>query len=81
MSCLNRAWMAVGVTAVQGHTDRGVRLKSGLKSLQSDVRPVVGMVGSGIDGTVGNHRDGDDRRRQTDESLESVMYLSCWSQS
>ncbi|KAB1209973.1 hypothetical protein CJ030_MR6G020117 [Morella rubra] len=91
MSYINRVWMAASVAVVQGHRDQGCKLKSGVDSLQhgrrkffsgndsSDIRPLSGMMGSDLDGFLGN-TDSDERRRQADESLRRVMYLNCWGQ-
>ncbi|KAL0354199.1 UNVERIFIED_CONTAM: hypothetical protein Sangu_1001200 [Sesamum angustifolium] len=59
MSYMNRLWMAASVAVVNGHSDQGQKLKSGLKSLNhskrrflsnggdsSDFRPLSGVLNS-----------------------------------
>jgi len=85
MSYLNRVWMAASVAVVNGHPDQGHKLKSGLKSLHHgqkhfssadpvDLRPFSAVIGSDLDA-------GEDRRKQADESIRQVMYLTCWARS
>ncbi|KAK2998927.1 hypothetical protein RJ639_023676 [Escallonia herrerae] len=98
MSYLSRAWVAASVAVVNGNTDKGHKLRSGLKSLQHgkkrfsssststagkgidpvDLRPLSSMLGSDVSAAVGN---GNERRRQADDSLRQVMYLNCWGPS
>lgn len=92
MSNFCRVWMAATVAVVQGHTDQGFKWNSGLKSLQlakrrfssdgslSGFRPFTGVIGSDLGRFIGTG-SGDDRRKQADDSLQKVMYLSCWGQS
>ncbi|KAH7860600.1 hypothetical protein Vadar_015366 [Vaccinium darrowii] len=94
MSYLNRLWMAATVAVVNGHADQGCKLKSGIRPLHhskqrvssssaaaggspADLRPLSSMTRSELDGFMG----GEERRKQADDSLRQVMYLSCWGPS
>ncbi|KAH7843742.1 hypothetical protein Vadar_020257 [Vaccinium darrowii] len=77
--------MAASVAVVNGHPDQGHKLKSGLKSLHHgkkrladpvDLRPFSAVIGSDLDLDAG-----EDRRKQADESIRQVMYLTCWARS
>ncbi|KAK1408798.1 hypothetical protein QVD17_40849 [Tagetes erecta] len=92
MSYMSRVFMTAGVAVVNGHTDQGHKLKSGIKSLQqgkkaftssvsgndpADLRPLSGVLGSDVGGLY----NGEERRKQSDESIRQVMYLNCWGPS
>ncbi|EPS65042.1 hypothetical protein M569_09740, partial [Genlisea aurea] len=93
MSSLNRLWMAASVAVVNGHNEQGIKLKSGLKSAGNgrnkrffssgrsdggngqespDFRPLYTSVEALRGG------DDDEQRRQSEESVRQVIYLSCW---
>ena len=46
----------------------------------SDLRPLSGVLDSYVDGFIGSG-NGEDKRRQSEESLRKVMYMSCWGQN
>ncbi|XP_057487283.1 uncharacterized protein LOC130790228 [Actinidia eriantha] len=54
MSYLNRIWMAASVAVVNGHTDQGCKLKSGLNSLRHGSKR---FSSSSATGASGDHAD------------------------
>ncbi|KAL8254144.1 hypothetical protein R6Q59_032365 [Mikania micrantha] len=89
MSYMSRVFITAGVVVANGHTDQGPKLKSGIKSLHqgkkaftsgadpADVRPLSGVIDSRVRGFL----TGEERRKQSEDSLRQVMYLSCWGPS
>ncbi|KAL1560712.1 hypothetical protein AAHA92_10894 [Salvia divinorum] len=86
MSYMNRVWMAASVAVVNGHSEQGQKLKSGLTSLNhgkqrffsaADLRPFSGALNTDMEGFSA----AGERRGKADDSLRQVMYLNCWGQS
>ncbi|OVA14445.1 Protein of unknown function wound-induced [Macleaya cordata] len=76
---------ATSVVIVQCHTDQSFKWNFGLRSLQlSKNRFYSGRNSNGvINGSVSSGNGGVEeiKRKQADDSLQTVMYLSCWGQS
>ncbi|KAL8188726.1 hypothetical protein R6Q57_029746 [Mikania cordata] len=71
MSCMNRVWMTAGVAIVNGHTDQGHKLKSGMRSFHQ--RKKAFRVSVGVD-----HPD---IGSCLDDSIRHVMFMNCWGPS
>ncbi|KEH39062.1 hypothetical protein MtrunA17_Chr2g0323741 [Medicago truncatula] len=89
MSYLNRVWMAATVAVAQGHTDPIYKCKTALGTIHqnrtrlfsaggalSALLPLSSVVVS--DATVSSKVE--EKLRQTDDSLQKVMYMNCWGQ-
>lgn len=90
MSYLNRVWMAATVAVAQGHTDPIHKCKSALATIHQNrtrlfsaggallaIFPVSSIVVS--EATVISS-EAKEKLRQTDDSLQKVMYMNCWGQ-
>ncbi|KAF3630771.1 putative calcium-transporting ATPase 13, plasma membrane-type-like [Capsicum annuum] len=70
-----------GIKSLNHSTKRFSSSSSASSGAGADgLRPMSGMLGSDVGGFIGGGK-GEDKRRQADESLRQVMYLSCWGQS
>ncbi|KAG5535315.1 hypothetical protein RHGRI_023175 [Rhododendron griersonianum] len=80
----SRVWMAASVAVLNGHSDQGHKLKTGLKSIHhhgkkrfssdpADLRPLSAVAGSDLAAGSGGH--GEDRREQADETIRQVMLI------
>ncbi|XVE87927.1 hypothetical protein DITRI_Ditri19aG0027800 [Diplodiscus trichospermus] len=82
MSYLSRVCMAASVAAVEGHRDCSSKWNSStLKPMNASKRRYFsnGSSSDDIPHGRGNAKEGD--RNQTEESIQRVMYLNCWTQS
>ncbi|KAA8519893.1 hypothetical protein F0562_014197 [Nyssa sinensis] len=82
MNYLSRFSKAAGVAVVEGQTDQCSKYNYGFRPLRpNSARSFSGgrMVDSGTGLSVS--REGDEKRKQADDSLRKVLFLNCWAQS
>ncbi|KAK9089500.1 hypothetical protein Scep_028582 [Stephania cephalantha] len=78
--------MAASVAVVQNHTDQGVKWNAGVMRSSKrwfsgeSLRPVAGVLDMDL-GFSPARSGGEEKRKQTDDSLRKAMYFSCWGQS
>ncbi|KAL4278963.1 hypothetical protein GQ457_03G037260 [Hibiscus cannabinus] len=84
MSYLSRVCMAASVAAVEGHLDCGSKWSSGLQPINAGKGKgrCFSSVGSSDDDRIyAKGKTKESNRNQSEESLQKVMYLNCWTQS
>uniref|UniRef100_A0A5K0XLX3 Uncharacterized protein n=1 Tax=Nymphaea colorata TaxID=210225 RepID=A0A5K0XLX3_9MAGN len=88
---MGRIFVAAGVAVSHGHADPGLKWNPTVRSMDlGSVRSSLCALGSprfgssapGSErGSVPANGKAEERRRQADESLRTVMYVSCWGQN
>ncbi|XWS12742.1 hypothetical protein CRYUN_Cryun37aG0116600 [Craigia yunnanensis] len=82
MSYLSRVCMAASVVAVEGHRDCSTKWNSSLRPINASKGRYFSTVSSSDeDRLYGRGKTNEVNRNQTEESLQRVMYLNCWTQS
>ncbi|GMI82388.1 Wound-induced polypeptide 1 [Hibiscus trionum] len=81
MSYLSRVCMAASVAAVEGHIDCGSKWSSGLQPIHAGKGRCSSTAGSSDDTIYVQGKTKENNRNQSEESLQRVMYLNCWTQS
>ncbi|KAG9452784.1 hypothetical protein H6P81_005688 [Aristolochia fimbriata] len=82
MSSTTRAWVAAAcVGTVEVLKDQGyARWNHALRCLQQQGKRNFGSYGQGkrLAPSIAKRLEGDEKSKQSEESLRKVMYLSCW---
>jgi len=82
MSSTSRAWVAAGsVAVVEALKDQGIcRWNHTLKSVQNHVKNNVRSFSQAkkLSSMASNSNRQQQKTKQSEESLRTVMYLSCW---
>ncbi|XVF25916.1 hypothetical protein REPUB_Repub13aG0255300 [Reevesia pubescens] len=81
MSYLSRVCMAASVAAVEGHIDCSSKWNSSLRPINATKRMYFSAASSSQERLYSSGKTEKDDRNQTEESLQRVMYLNCWTQS
>jgi len=89
MSYLNRVWMAATVAVAQGHTDPIHKCKTALGTIHQNRTRLFSTGGAlsallPLSSVVVSHETVsskvEEKLRQTDDTLQKVMYMNCWGQ-
>ncbi|KAL5972982.1 hypothetical protein ACLOJK_039789 [Asimina triloba] len=86
MSSASRAWIvAASIGAVEALKDQGIcRWNHAFRSVQQQAKKSIGSfaqakrLSPAVTSTLQKNVDGQERLKQSEESLRKVMYLSCW---
>ncbi|XP_062079661.1 uncharacterized protein LOC133784243 [Humulus lupulus] len=82
MSSTSRAWIAAAsIGVVEALKDQGVcRWNSALRSIQHHTKANLRAYSQAkkIPAQYSNNKFKDEKWKQSEESLRTVMYLSCW---
>ncbi|PIA34392.1 hypothetical protein AQUCO_03800184v1 [Aquilegia coerulea] len=76
MSYFGRVWIPASMVIVQGCSDQGYKWSNKLRSFQLSKERFSSSFNGFRLSEFGN-----DKMKQADESIQKVMYLSCWGQS
>ncbi|TYJ34568.1 hypothetical protein E1A91_A05G177800v1 [Gossypium mustelinum] len=81
MSYLSRVCMAASVAAVEGRRDCSSKWSSSLQPINASKGNHFPTAASSDDRQYIKTKSNENNKNQSEESLQRVMYLNCWTQS